>query len=76
MGIYYVYTSKSLYIHYAIVKHLLCRSKSMESYAPSVDTWGAVVLGNGVVEEAVVWQDSTQTYRLQLNTILNTILLV
>ena len=26
----------------------------------------AVVLGNGAVEEAVVWQDSTQTYRLQL----------
>ena len=28
---------------------------------------GAVVLGSGAVEEAVVWQDSTQTYRLQLN---------
>ena len=24
--------------------------------------WGAVVVGNGAVEEAVVWQDSTQTY--------------
>ena len=23
--------------------------------------------GNGAVEEAVVWQDSTQTYKLQLN---------
>ena len=26
-----------------------------------------MVLGSGAVEEAVVWQDSTQTYRLQLN---------
>ena len=29
--------------------------------------WEAVVLGSGAVEEAVVWQDSTQTYRSQLN---------
>ena len=36
--------------------------------APQVwSLWGAVVLGNGAVEEVVVWQDSTQTYRLQLN---------
>ena len=26
---------------------------------------GAVVLGSGTVEEAMVWQESTQTYRLQ-----------
>ena len=26
-----------------------------------------VVLGSGTGEEAVVWQDSTQSYRLQLN---------
>ena len=32
--------------------------------------WGAVVPGSGVVEEAVVWQDFTQTYRLQLNPII------
>ena len=27
---------------------------------------GGVVPGSGAVEEAVVWQDFTQTYRLQL----------
>ena len=34
---------------------------------PGLEPVGAVVLGNGAVEEAVVWQDSTQTYRLPQN---------
>ena len=34
---------------------------------PGLEPVGAVVLGSGAVRQAVVWQDSTQTYRLQLN---------
>ena len=30
-------------------------------------TWVGRGAGNGAVEEAMVWQESTQTYRLQLN---------
>ena len=37
---------------------------------PGLERVGAVVLGSGAVDEAVVWQDSTPTYRLQLNPII------
>ena len=34
---------------------------------PGLEPVGSLMLGNGAVEEAVVWQDSTQTYRSQPN---------
>ena len=43
------------------------RSRPLGALPPGLEPVGSGMLGSGTVEEAVVWQDSTQTYRLQLN---------